>query len=50
MISPRLATFALLGMVNWLYQWYQPQGPTKQEDLTDDFVSFFFRGLLENGA
>lgn len=50
MVSPRLAAFALLGMVNWLYQWYQPQGPTKQEDLTEAFVNFFFRGLLGNGA
>lgn len=50
LVSPRLAAFALLGMVNWLYQWYHPEGPAKQEDLTEAFVSFFFRGLLGNAV
>ena len=45
-ISPRLAAFALLGMVNWLYQWYQADGPIKQPELAESYVSFFFRGLL----
>ena len=30
--SPRLAAFALLGMVNWLYQWFDPEGPVHQEE------------------
>jgi AcrR family transcriptional regulator len=45
-LSPVLAAFALLGMVNWLYQWYRPEGPTKQDELTQAYVDFFFRGLL----
>jgi AcrR family transcriptional regulator len=45
-LSPRLAAFALLGMVNWLYQWFRPEGPTKQDELTQTYVDFFFRGLL----
>jgi len=45
-VSPRLAAFALLGMVNWLYQWYRPEGATKQNELTETYVDFFFRGLL----
>jgi len=44
--SPRLAAFALLGMINWLYQWFDPQGPIKQPQLSEAFVDFFFRGLL----
>ena len=44
--SPRLAAFALLGMVNWLYQWFDPKGTIGQEELTEAYVSFFFRGLL----
>jgi AcrR family transcriptional regulator len=44
--SPRVAAFALLGMVNWLYQWFDPEGPVKQEELTEAYVDFFFRGLL----
>jgi TetR/AcrR family transcriptional regulator, cholesterol catabolism regulator len=45
-ISPRLAAFALLGMINWLYQWYHPDGPVKEVELADTYVDFFFRGLL----
>jgi AcrR family transcriptional regulator len=46
LVSPPLAAFALLGMVNWLYQWFRPEGPTKQTELTENYVKFFFRGLL----
>lgn len=45
-ISPRLATFALLGIVNWLYQWYRPEGPIKQHEIAQAYADFFFRGLL----
>jgi TetR/AcrR family transcriptional regulator, cholesterol catabolism regulator len=45
-ISPRLAAFALLGMINWLYQWYSPEGQVKQDELAQVYVDFFFRGLL----
>jgi AcrR family transcriptional regulator len=45
-ISPRLAAFALLGMINWLYQWFRPEGPTRQNELAEAYVDFFFRGLL----
>ena len=44
--SPRLAAFALLGMINWLYQWYSPEGPVKQDELAAAYADFFFRGLL----
>jgi TetR/AcrR family transcriptional regulator, cholesterol catabolism regulator len=45
-ISPRLAAFALLGMINWLYQWYNPEGRVKQDELAQAYADFFFRGLL----
>jgi TetR/AcrR family transcriptional regulator, cholesterol catabolism regulator len=46
LISPRLATFALLGIINWLYQWYRPEGPIKQNEIAQAYSDFFFRGLL----
>lgn len=46
LISPELAAFNLLGVINWLYQWYHPEGPITQEELTQTCVDFFFRGLL----
>jgi len=45
-ISPRLAAFALLGMINWLYQWYNTAGAVKQDELAQVYTDFFFRGLL----
>jgi AcrR family transcriptional regulator len=46
LMSPRLAAFALLGMINWLYQWYRPEGPVKEDELAAAYTKFFFRGLL----
>lgn len=46
LMSPKLAAFALLGMINWLYQWYRQEGPVTEEDLTRAYSDFFFRGLL----
>jgi AcrR family transcriptional regulator len=49
-VKPQLPTaltaFALLGMINWLYQWYHTEGSVKQAELAEYFVDFFFRGLL----
>ena len=33
-------------MINWLYQWYTPEGPIKQDELAQVYADFFFRGLL----
>src|SRR5260370_27857678 len=46
LISPRIAAFALLGMINWLYQWYDSEGPIRQDQLAQVYLDFFFRGLL----
>jgi AcrR family transcriptional regulator len=46
LVKPHIAAFALLGIINWLYQWYRPEGPIKQNELASDFADFFFRGLL----
>ena len=46
LISPRMAAFALLGMINWLYQWYHLEGPVSEQELANNYADFFFRGLL----
>jgi TetR/AcrR family transcriptional regulator, cholesterol catabolism regulator len=45
-ISPRLAAFALLGMINWLYQWYKLGGKVSEEELVQAYTRFFLRGFL----
>ena len=45
-ISPHIATFAALGMINWLYQWYHLEGPVKEGEISTAYADFFLRGLL----
>jgi TetR/AcrR family transcriptional regulator, cholesterol catabolism regulator len=45
-IRPKLASFALLGMINWTYQWYDVNGAVSQEELTDQFTDLFLLGFL----
>src|SRR5436309_9621083 len=32
-IAPRAAAFALLGMINWIYQWYRPNGSLQEDTI-----------------
>ena len=45
-VSPRAAGFALLGMINWIYQWYQPEGSLQLEDLARQYTEIFFAGAF----
>lgn len=45
-VTPRAAAFALLGMINWIYQWYKPEGPLQQDHLTRQYTDIFFAGAL----
>ena len=44
-ISPQVATFGLLGMLNWLVHWYDPQGDVPPETLASNMLSLFLRGI-----
>jgi AcrR family transcriptional regulator len=46
-VSPRAAVFALLGMINWIYQWYKPEGTLRGEDLARQFTEIFFAGAFQ---
>jgi TetR/AcrR family transcriptional regulator, cholesterol catabolism regulator len=43
-LPAKLLSFAILGMCNWLYQWYQPEG-----SLSVDEVARIFIAVAENG-
>jgi AcrR family transcriptional regulator len=45
-LDPKLAAFALLGMLNWTYQWYQPDGSSSREEIARNFQTIFLRGIL----
>ncbi|HEV7219733.1 MAG TPA: TetR/AcrR family transcriptional regulator [Terriglobales bacterium] len=46
MVNPRAAAFALLGMMNWIYQWYKPQGALQEEQLARQYTEVFFAGAF----
>jgi AcrR family transcriptional regulator len=46
-VSPRAAAFALLGMINWIYQWYRPEGTLQQEHLAQQYTEIFFAGAFQ---
>ena len=45
-MSPRAAAFALLGMINWIYQWYQPEGELQAQHLIPQFTELIFGGIF----
>jgi TetR/AcrR family transcriptional regulator, cholesterol catabolism regulator len=44
-VSARAAAFAVLGMINWIYQWYKPEGDLQAHDLVPQFTSLVFGGI-----
>jgi len=45
-VSPRAAAFALLGMINWIYQWYKPEGALQTHNLVPQLTELVFGGIL----
>ncbi len=45
-VTPRAAAFAVLGMINWIYQWYKPEGELQAHNLVPQFTDFVLGGLL----
>lgn len=41
-----VATYALFGMMNWIYNWYDPRGKLSVTDLVDNIARLFLSGLL----
>ena len=44
-LPPTITAKALLGMVNWGYTWFQPDGPLAADEVADIFASVALRGL-----
>jgi hypothetical protein len=45
-VTPRAAAFALLGMINWIYQWYKPEGRLQAQDLIPQYTDLLFAGAF----
>lgn len=41
-----VATYALFGMMNWIYNWYDPRGKLSVNELVDNMTRLFLSGFL----
>ncbi len=48
-IDIRAATFALFGMMNWIYTWYHPKRDLPLPQLIEQMLRIYFFGLLKGG-
>ena len=46
----RLATFALFGMMNWIYTWYRPEKDVSVDRLTSTVLQIFLEGIGSPGS
>jgi len=44
-IDLTVATYALFGMMNWIYNWYDPRGKLKVHDLAQHLTQLFLGGF-----
>lgn len=45
-IDLTVATYALFGMMNWIYNWYNPRGKLSVADLVDNVMRLYAGGFL----
>jgi AcrR family transcriptional regulator len=45
-IDLTVATYALFGMMNWIYNWYDPRGKLSVSQLVDNITQLFLTGFL----
>src|SRR2546427_2893384 len=43
-----VATYALFGMMNWIYNWYDPRGKLSVSQLVDNITRLFLSGFLSD--
>ena len=46
-VTARAAALALLGMINWIYQWYKPEGRLQPQDLVPQYTELLFAGAFQ---
>src|SRR5262245_40855510 len=49
-VPPRLVVFGLLGMLNWLYKWYNPRGRWGADEISSAFLAVVEGGLVRRPA
>jgi AcrR family transcriptional regulator len=50
-VNLTVATYALFGMMNWIYNWYDPKGKLKVNELAQNLTQLFLEGFAPgNGS
>ena len=44
--NPKMASFAMLGAINWISRWYNPAGELKAADIGEMYADLFVEGLV----
>jgi AcrR family transcriptional regulator len=44
-VDPKLATFAILGAINWLARWYRAGGGASADEVGEAFADLFLEGV-----
>ena len=47
-VNITITTRAILGMCNWLYEWYSPEGTLKPQEIAEIFSDMALHGLVQN--
>jgi AcrR family transcriptional regulator len=47
-VDPKLATFAILGSLNWISYWFDPRGEASSVEISEEFAEHLIKGLLAN--
>ncbi|HKO99238.1 MAG TPA: TetR/AcrR family transcriptional regulator [Pyrinomonadaceae bacterium] len=45
-----VATYALFGMMNWIYNWYDPNGKLKVSELVENITRLFMQGFVAGSS
>ncbi|HLF15741.1 MAG TPA: hypothetical protein VI932_12725, partial [Bacteroidota bacterium] len=48
-VNLKIASFLILGMINWLYIWYRPKGKLAMEEIIDNMVKIAAGGIAAGG-
>ena len=49
-VDTTVATFSLLGMINWLSRWFKQDGALTEEQIAEEIVKIALSGLLRPSA
>ena len=47
-VPPRVAAYALFGMMNWIYTWYDVQGSISPDELAQHFTEIYLQGVARS--